>query len=304
MPVTIASALSGAQQLATVSDSWRLDAELLLANALGKRREYLITHADQQLDATSLARFNDSLARRQQGEPIAYILGHKGFWDFDLSVTPAVLIPRPETELLVEAALEIAQTQTGETIAIADLGTGSGAVAIALARANRDWSVSAVDSSAEALAVASANADQLGAGHIEFLAGSWCEPLAANRYTIMVANPPYVAAGDSHLSRDGLSFEPYQALVAEADGLADLRSIVEQAPRCLKRDSWLLLEHGFQQAGAVAELLASGGFVDIRCRQDYAGNDRMTQARWPAAANDDSGSGEAPGAGSGMEKSS
>lgn len=284
MPVSIASALAGAQQLAAVSDSWRLDAELLLADVLGKRREYLVSHGEQELTATSLEQFQQLLARRQQGEPVAYILGRKGFWDFELAVTPAVLIPRPETELLVEAALELAASFSDSTLRMADLGTGSGALAIALARSNPHWQVSAVDASGDALAVARGNAERLDCAGIEFLQGSWCEPLPDSDYAIMVANPPYVAVDDSHLQRDGLAFEPQQALVADQDGLADLAAIITQAPRCLKRDSWLLLEHGFEQRIPVAELLLAAGFVDVGCRQDYAGNDRMSQARWPGGA--------------------
>ncbi|GAB5501031.1 MAG: peptide chain release factor N(5)-glutamine methyltransferase [Pseudohongiellaceae bacterium] len=282
MAVSIASALAEqAQQLAAVSDSGRLDAELLLADVLDKRREYLLSHGEQELDQTTIAQFSQALARRKQGEPIAYILGRKGFWDFELTVTPAVLIPRPETELLVEAALELTAATANQVLNIADLGTGSGALAIALARANPQWQVAAVDSSAEALSVARANARRLGAEHIEFFQGSWCEPLIKREYTIIVANPPYVAGDDSHLMRDGLTFEPHQALVADREGLADLEAIIRQAPHYLKRDSWLLLEHGFQQGAAVAELLRAAGYRDIHCRQDYAGQDRMTQACWP-----------------------
>lgn len=281
MPTRIAAALGAAQQLAKVSDSWRLDAELLLADCLGKGREYLISHSEQELDDATLNRFQQALQRRQQGEPVAYILGRKGFWDFELTVSPAVLIPRPETELLVEASLELTAGLPLSGIRAADLGTGSGALAIALGRARPDWQITAVDSSAEALAVATANARRLGAANIDFVQGSWCTPLPAGEYTLLVANPPYVAADDAHLTRDGLPFEPRQALVAGDQGFADLETIIRQSPRCLKRDSWLLLEHGFSQAAAVRDRLQAQGFVDIRSRRDYAGHERMTQARWP-----------------------
>ena len=279
MSVSIADALASAGELK--SDSSRLDIELLLAHALGKRREFLLAHPEENIPEHVFAEFQQLLERRRQGEPIAYILGVKGFWDFDLRVTPAVLIPRPETELIVEQVLELYKGREGDSLTVADLGTGSGALAIALARCNPDWQVLATDISEQALVVARDNACKLDVERIVFRKGRWCEPLLDESCDLIVANPPYVRAGDKHLERDGLPFEPLSALVAEEEGLADLREIIVSAPRCLKRDSWLLLEHGFEQATAVADLMRGAGYVDIHCQRDYAGIDRMTRGRWP-----------------------
>ncbi len=278
MSVSIAVALAEANTLN--SDSPRLDAELLLAKVLQKRREYLLSHAEEILTENALREFNALLARRIEGEPVAYILGSKGFWDFELTVSPAVLIPRPETELIVERTLELFKGREQEPLSAVDLGTGSGALAIAMARCNPGWRVSAVDSSSEALAIAQANARQLGVAHIQFLTGHWCRDLGADGFDLIVANPPYIDELDPHLARDGLPFEPQSALVAKNGGLADIEEIIAAAPDHLKRDSWLLLEHGFDQAAEVAEILRKRGFMDIHCHQDYAGNNRMTEARW------------------------
>ena len=279
MSVSIADALADAGDLN--SDSSRLDAELLLGHALGQRREYLLSHPEALVPEAAVANFRHLLERRRKGEPIAYLLGVKGFWDFELKVTPAVLIPRPETELIIEQVLELYAGREHDTLSAADLGTGSGAIAIALARCNPGWQVSAIDSSEQALAVACENANALNVANIEFHQGNWCEPLIDGSCELIVANPPYVQDDDEHLEHDGLPFEPRSALVAEEQGMADLREIIASASRCLKSDSWLLLEHGFQQAAAVADLMKSAGYVDIHCQQDYAGNDRMTRGRWP-----------------------
>ena len=279
MTVSIADALAAARELD--SETPRLDAELLLAHALHERREYLLSHPEAVVPEQALTDFQQLLARRKNGEPVAYLLGRKGFWDFDLVVTPAVLIPRPETELIVEQVLELYRGREGEALTAVDLGTGSGALAIALARSYLGWQIEAIDSSDAALAVAVDNAYRLGAQNIRFRQGNWCSPLEDNSCDLIVANPPYIEAGDGHLLSDGLPYEPRCALVAGEAGLADLKEIIATAPRCLKRDSWLLLEHGFEQANAVAELLKSAGFVDIHCQADYAGHDRMTRGRWP-----------------------
>lgn len=279
MSVSIADALAGARALN--SDSPRLDAELLLAQALGKRREYLLSHPETLIPAEVFEDFQNTLSRRQAGEPIAYILGVKGFWDFELLVTPAVLIPRPESELIIEQALELYRGRENEALIAADLGTGSGALALALARSNPVWQLLAVDSSSQGLEVAQENARRLRIENVDFRMGHWCDPLADQSCDLIVANPPYICADDEHLQHDGLPFEPRNALVAEEQGMADLREIITAAPRCLKRDSWLLLEHGFEQADSVSKVMKAAGYVDIECQQDYAGKDRMTRARWP-----------------------
>lgn len=269
--------------LQAVSESWRLDTELLLADALHESREHLHAWPEREVSAAQMASFQVSLQRREQGEPVAYILGRKAFWDFELSVNSSVLIPRPETELLVEKALDILTTakaqQQDHSVRIADLGTGSGAIAIALARADESWSLTAVDVSEAALSVARGNALTLGANNIEFLQASWCESLDAEAYQLIVANPPYVAAGDAHLQRGDLVFEPSIALEASEEGLSDIRQIVIQSRACLMRDGWLLFEHGYDQAVEVEKILRDAGFSNIGCQQDYAGLDRLSFAQ-------------------------
>lgn len=278
MSVSIADALSAARDLA--SESARLDAELLMAEVLGQRREYLLTHPEAILSKEQLASYNSVLQRRASGEPIAYILGRKGFWDFELEVSPAVLIPRPETELIVEQVLELYGKRSNEPLTAVDLGTGSGALAIALARTNPAWRVIGVDNSRAAIEVAARNAKRLSAS-VHFSCSSWCESLLDHSCDLIVANPPYVRGDDEHLQRDGLPFEPSSALVAQEQGMADLRQIIVSAKRCLKTDCWLLLEHGYDQRQAVADQLQAAGYMDIHCQADYAGNDRMSRARWP-----------------------
>ncbi len=280
MVVSIADALAEASHLD--SESARLDAELLLAKALGKRREYLLSYPERSVSDAALLEFRSLIARRANGEPVAYLLGSKGFWDFDLEVTPAVLIPRPETELIVERVLELYAGCSEHALNAADLGTGSGALAIALARCNPTWQLTAVDTSDAALVVAQENARRLGVATIQFSIGHWCRGLTHGYFELIVANPPYVRSDDPHLFQDGLPFEPRSALVAEDNGLADLSEIIEDAPRCLKSNSWLLLEHGFEQAEDVARMLRQRGYVDIHCHRDYAGQERMTEARWVA----------------------
>lgn len=281
--LTIKQALEEARPLQAVSESWQLDAELLLADVLQKRREHILTWPEQQLLQQQLDVFRKHCERRQQGEPIAYILGRRAFWDFELQVNHHVLIPRPETELLVETAIELlrhkSQDRQSAAVQILDLGTGSGAIALALARSDENWQLTAVDLSEDALQVARKNAESLGVSNIEFCQASWCDGLEQFEYDMIVANPPYIAAGDNHLGEGDIRFEPRTALVAEENGLADIREIAEQAGKYLKKDSWLLVEHGYNQKDEVAAILRAAGFSDIECKKDLAGVDRMTAAR-------------------------
>ncbi|MEQ8407291.1 MAG: peptide chain release factor N(5)-glutamine methyltransferase [Gammaproteobacteria bacterium] len=276
---TIATALAQAQSLQQVSDSWRLDAELLLIEVLGCRREQLMIHPEKSLTMQQSAQFTALLDRRLQQEPIAYILGRKAFWDFDVAVSPAVLIPRPETEVLVEQALARVAAIADQPLQVADLGTGSGVIALALARSNPHWQVTATDYSEPALAVARANAKALSVHNIDFRQGSWCDALPDIEYDLLVSNPPYVAEGDAHLQADGLPFEPPTALTAGENGLADIRNIIEQSAGSLKKDSWLLFEHGFDQADALRMLLRENGFRDVFTEQDYGKQDRVSGGR-------------------------
>ena len=275
---TIKQALMQANTLQQVSESWKLDAELLLAEAIGQSREYLFTWPNKELTQSQFEKFDTYCGRRLTGEPIAYILGRQAFWDFELLVNPAVLIPRPETELLVETALELLDKSA--TAVVLDLGTGSGAIALALAANNRHWTVTAVDSSESALGVAADNAKLLQLSNIEFIQTSWCDGLPVAHFDLIAANPPYVEAGDKHLSEGSLPFEPIAALVARENGLADIRAIAEQSRHCLKKNSWLLIEHGFQQKQAVEKTLVDTGYANIECVKDLAKLDRLTKAQW------------------------
>lgn len=268
-----------ARQLAAISTSPRLDAELLLAAALERPRSYLHAWPERILDAEPAARFAAWLARRQMGEPLAYLLGRREFWSLELDVTPDTLIPRPETELLVELALE--RLPIHRPVAVADLGTGSGAIALALALERPLARIVATDQSVAALAVARRNAQRLNLARIEFRQGDWCAPLAGERFDLIAANPPYVAAADPCWREGELRFEPPAALISGTDGLDALRAIIAAAPACLQPSGWLLLEHGYDQGQRVPALLRERGFVQVSDHLDLAGVSRSSCARWP-----------------------
>lgn len=277
---TIKQALASADSLKGISDSARLDAELLLAQAIGESREHLFTWPDKELSDLEIETFEGYLGRRAAGEPVAYILGKQAFWDFELLVNPAVLIPRPETELLVETAKALLEARQLSNASILDLGTGSGAIALALASCNSSWQLLAVDNCESTLAVARKNAELLGFNNVEFHKASWCDGLQSRQFDLIAANPPYVEQGDAHLTEGSLPFEPVAALVAEDGGLADIRAIAEQARSCLKRDAWLLIEHGYQQRKPVRKILEELGYESIECLTDLAGLERMTKAQY------------------------
>jgi release factor glutamine methyltransferase len=254
------------------------DAELLLAHALGAGRVRLRSHPEEIPPLDAALRFVDLIERRATGEPIAHLLGRKDFWTLELIVSPAVLVPRPETELLVERALAL---HPGESARVADLGTGSGAIALALASARPQWQVTATDLSAEALAVARANAVRLGLTRVQYVEGDWLSCLTGRSFELLLSNPPYVAAGDPVLERPELMHEPRLALIAAEEGLAALRTIIRAAPDHLEPGGWLLLEHGATQAAAVARELVARGFAQVRSHRDLAGHERMTEGQWP-----------------------
>jgi len=255
------------------SPTARLDAELLLAAALGKPRSYLRTWPERELDAVQQAAFSESLARRRAGEPIAYILGQQGFWSLELEVAPHTLIPRPDTELLVETALALLPATAASVL---DLGTGTGAIALALASERPAWQVSGVDRVADAVALAERNRARLGLGNARFCASHWFSAMTDQRFQLIVSNPPYIAAGDRHLAEGDVRFEPSSALVAGEDGLDDIRLIIEQAPAYLEPGGWLALEHGFDQAEAVRALLQARGFSAVESRRDLGGHERIS----------------------------
>lgn len=257
----------------------RLEAELLLLHVLGKPRSWLIAHADDELDDTQIKAFDALVQRRRDGEPVAYITGHRGFWTLNLEVTPATLIPRPETELLVELAL----ARMTATARVADLGTGSGAIALAIARECPTASLVATDASADALVVASRNAAKHGIRNVRFAHGNWLAALEAEHFELIVSNPPYIEADDPHLAQGDLRFEPASALAAGADGLDDIRQIVAQTRDHLEPGGSLLMEHGWNQGPAVREVLSAAGYRDVFTEQDLEQRDRVSGGIWPGA---------------------
>ena len=275
---TIATLLDeGARALAQAAgagDPARLDAQLLLAHLLALPRVRLHSHSEAPVGAAQAQGYRELIARRAAGEPLAYLTGRREFWSLDLMVSSAVLIPRPETELLVERGLELVPRAEARA---ADLGTGSGALALALAHERPRWRLTATDLSEAALALARANAAALGLTRVEFVAGSWLEPLAGARFDLIVSNPPYVAADDPALA--ALRFEPRAALTPGADALACLRLLARGSAAHLLPGGWLLLEHGATQGAALRAELVAAGFAHVRSHRDLAGHERMTEGQ-------------------------
>lgn len=255
----------------------RGEAELLLMHALGVDRAWLFAHALDPVSPSRAQCFDALVERRAMGEPVAYIVGRQGFWSLDLDVTPATLIPRPETEVLVELALE--RMPGDAPCAVADLGTGSGAIALALASERPRARLLATDRSQAALVVARGNAVRLGLTNVEFAEGSWCGPLQGRRFDLLVSNPPYIEEGDEHLARGDLRFEPADALASGSDGLVAIRELVAQARNYLVDGGWLLLEHGWKQGAKVRALLEAAGFVDVFTAHDLEQRDRVSGGR-------------------------
>lgn len=260
------------------SDSPRLDVELLLAHALSKPRSFLLTWPEYQPQPEQVEHFQHLLQRRRAGEPVAYLLGRRGFWSLDLEVDSSTLIPRPDTERLVEVALERVGKQPARVL---DLGTGTGAVALALAVERPAWDVTGCDSAAPAVALAERNRKRLSVGNAAFVLSDWFAAFADSKaFDLIVSNPPYIAENDPHLVEGDVRFEPNSALVSGPDGLDDIRHIVQAAPPYLQPGGWLLLEHGWEQADAVRGLLAARGFAEVQSWQDLAGHQRISGGRW------------------------
>lgn len=276
MTQTIGTVLAAAaKEFITVTDSPQLDADILLAHILQKPRSYLYAFPEYELTTAELKQFSQYVARHSQGEPIAYLTGHREFWSLDLMVTPDTLIPRPETELLVELLLQKLQ---GEKKIIADLGTGSGAIALSVAKERPDWVVHATDNSVSALQVAQKNAQQLQVKNIFFHQGSWCDALPPLLFDAIVSNPPYVAENDPHINATVSQYEPRSALFSANQGLADLEKIIKQSINYIIPGGYLLLEHGFEQAQEVQRLFADLGYHLITSYPDLAGHERITMA--------------------------
>jgi release factor glutamine methyltransferase len=272
---SLAHLLRWACRVLAASPTAALDAALLLAHTLQQPRSFLLANMDLEPAVPVVVRYQELIKRRSGGEPIAYITGAREFWSLDLRITPAVLVPRPETELLVERALALHDSSPA---LVADLGTGSGAVALSCASERPRWKIVATDVATDALALASANAAALGLNGVEFRAGSWYEALPDPEYDLILSNPPYIASDDPALADPALRCEPQLALVSGADGLTALRQIIGGAWERLKRGGALALEHGATQGPAVAQLLVKAGFSHVRCHPDLAGLDRVTEA--------------------------
>jgi release factor glutamine methyltransferase len=287
MPMTAPLTVRAALALAQTQGLERIDAQLTLGALLQRNRAWLLTHDDDTLTPSDAARWRDWLARRAAGEPLAYLTGHKEFFGLNLAVSPDVLVPRPDTETLVDAALallpELRATlpDPSQPLRLLDLGTGSGAIALSLAAqgaASGPVDVTATDASAPALATALANAQRLGLA-VRGLHGSWFAPLQGERFHLIASNPPYIAEGDPHLR--ALTHEPISALTAGPDGLADLRQLCAQAPAHLHPGGWLLLEHGWDQAGAVSDLMRAAGLQSVTHHRDLGGVLRCTSGKLP-----------------------
>ncbi len=262
------------QQLASISESPRLDAEILLAHYLDKSRTWLVTWADKTLNEDQILSFQSLLKKRLQGTPIAHITGQREFWSLPLKVTPDTLIPRPDTELMIEVLLEnYPDTYPKQLL---DLGTGSGAIALAMAAEKPSWQVTASDRSVAALTIAQQNAVQLGLTNIEFVEGSWFEPVAGQRFEIIASNPPYIPQQDPHLQQGDVRFEPLSALASGEDGLDDIRLICSQASGYLNPGGMLIIEHGYDQKPAVFKIFQQNQFKNIQQYNDLAQNPRLT----------------------------
>ena len=259
------------------SDSPKRDAEILLSFVTQKSRTFIIAFAETELNTNEYRQLEQLLVRRQQGEPIAYLVGEKEFWSLPLLVSPATLIPRPDTERLVELALAYLSSSS---VNVLDLGTGTGAIALAIASERSNCHVIGIDIQPDAVALARKNAERLHLHNIAFLQGSWFSPLSGQAFDIIVSNPPYIDETDLHLNQGDVRFEPKTALVAEQHGLADIEFIINHSRTYLNQSGWLLIEHGWQQGERVKELFLQYGFNQIITEQDYGGNDRVTLGCW------------------------
>jgi release factor glutamine methyltransferase len=279
MTFVIKDILQLSEQLKTRSDTADLDIQILLCHVLKQSRSYLYSHPEQVLSDDQQQAFFELLASRRSGVPVAYLTGLAGFWTIELSVNRHVLVPRPETELLIELALSLDSQQIGNAV---DLGTGSGAIAISLAKERPEWQLTATDISAQAINVARTNA-QNNNTHIEFVVGSWYEPLASRSFDLIVSNPPYIRSTDEHLQQAELKHEPLDALVSDDNGLTALSTIITGVTRHLRSGGWIILEHGYDQSDDVCALLTDNGFSEIEPHQDNNGVDRAVMARLGSA---------------------
>ncbi len=273
----IREALAQGTRRLSESESPYIDSQYLLCYVLACNTTHLLAWPEKALTTQQQADYTNLLEQRRQGHPIAHLTGQRGFWSLDIQVNADTLIPRPDTEIIVSAALDKIQPQ----MTIADLGTGSGAIGLALASERADIHVVAMDYAGGALMMACQNAKHCHISNIAFWQGDWLAAIADNTLDMIVSNPPYIAESDPHLQQGDVRFEPRTALISGQDGLADIREIIEQAKRCLKPNCWLFIEHGYEQAQAVATLFRQATFEHVSGVKDYGGNDRITMGQLP-----------------------
>jgi release factor glutamine methyltransferase len=278
MSLTIANCLMLYPQLASVSDSPRLDLEIFLTHILNQNRTYFFTWPDKELSAEQAKKFDEFFLRRLTGEPVAHIIGQREFWSLPLMVNNSTLIPRPDTELLVEAVLGLFPDEQPRRLL--DLGTGTGAIVLALAHEKKQWQCVGVDREPAAVELAERNRQQLQLSTVKILQSDWFSALANEpAFDVIVSNPPYIDPADEHLNQGDVRFEPLSALTADNHGLADLEFIIAHAPRYLASGGWLLVEHGYDQGSAVRDLFAANQFDELNTFRDYGGNERVTVGR-------------------------
>jgi release factor glutamine methyltransferase len=279
--LTIADCLKKSSQLADLSDSPRLDIEILLTHILQKNRTYLFTWPEKELTAEQAQTFNEFFARRLTGEPIAHIIGQREFWSLPLMVNNSTLIPRPDTELLVEAALGLfCDDESNQSRRLLDLGTGTGAIVLVLAHEKKSWQCVGVDKESAAVELAEKNRVQLKLHNVEIQQSDWFSALETEApFDIIVSNPPYIDPADEHLKEGDVCFEPLSALIADNHGLADLEFIISHTPQYLTANGWLLVEHGYDQGAAVRDLFVASHFDQVNTFRDFGGNERVTLGR-------------------------
>ncbi|CAM3772939.1 peptide chain release factor N(5)-glutamine methyltransferase [Pseudoalteromonas maricaloris] len=277
--LNIAQAVAWAtSELLPHSESAKLDSEVLLLHIIDKNRTYLFTWPEAELSTLEQQRFEESIARRVTGEPVAHITGQREFWSLPLKVNNSTLIPRPDTETLVEHVLTLSMPNDAQVL---DLGTGTGAIALALASEYPAWQITAVDASVDAVALAKSNQSQLGFKNVSILQSDWFSAVAEQHFDLIVSNPPYIDEADHHLSQGDVRFEPLSALVADDHGYADIFHIIRTAKQHLNSGGYLLLEHGFEQADKIQQFFAEMAYINILTIKDMAGCDRVTLAMLP-----------------------
>jgi len=282
---TIANCLQKSSQLASVSDSPRLDIEIFLTHILQKNRTYLFTWPEKELTEDQANQFNQFFSRRLTGEPVAHIIGRREFWSLPLIVNNSTLIPRPDTELLVEAALGLfSEDESDQTRRLLDLGTGTGAIVLALANEKKSWQCVGVDKEIAAVELAEKNRARFDLNNVKILQSDWFSALASEAaFDIIVSNPPYIDPTDKHLQEGDVRFEPLSALIADKKGLADLELIITKSPKYLTENGWLLVEHGHDQGAAVRDLFTANHFDDVNTFRDFGRNERVTVGKLNAS---------------------